>query len=67
MNITNLLEGEYATIDSCDNKRLMEHGFVKGTPIQIYKKLPNITCIYVRGAIIACRNYDLTDIGLKNE
>lgn len=62
MNITELLEGEHAIIDNCDHKRLSEYGLVKDTHILIYKKFSNMTCIYIRGAIIACRNDDLEDI-----
>ncbi|HIH32237.1 TPA: hypothetical protein HA235_06015 [Candidatus Woesearchaeota archaeon] len=65
MDITGLLEGDIALVEECQNRRLMEHGFVRDTPIQIYKKLPGITCVQVRGAIIACRDYDLAKITVK--
>ena len=65
MDITELVEGEYARVESCDNRRLMEHGLVPDTPVQIYKKISGMTCIAVRGAIIACRDYDLGKITVK--
>jgi Fe2+ transport system protein FeoA len=65
MNITELLEGENAIIDSCNHRRLMEQGFTDNTPVHIYMKLPSMTCVYIRGTIIACRNKDLEDISVK--
>lgn len=67
MNITELLEGEYGVVDSCSQRRLLEHGLVPDTKIYIYKKYSDMTCICVRGAVIACRNNDLKDITVKHE
>lgn len=57
-NITDLLEGEVAVVSDCTCHRLLEHGFVPGTRIIIYKKFSEITSVYLRGAVIAARNND---------
>jgi len=55
-SIKDLIEGEKAIIFSCDDRCLLENGFVEGTPIEIYKKISGMTCVYLRGAIIAARD-----------
>ena len=56
MSIDELKVNEAGVIIDCTDFRLMEHGFVKGTPFYIYKKIYGMTCIHIRGAIIAFRN-----------
>lgn len=62
MNITDLLEGDYAIIKDCDHYRLLEHGFTNGTKINIYKKINGVTCVYLRGAVIGVRDEELKDV-----
>jgi hypothetical protein len=46
--LTDLIEGEKATILSCEHIRFLEDGFVEGTPIEIYKKfLESLAFIFV--------------------
>jgi len=66
-NITNLIEGESATIADCDCLRLLEHGFVPGTNVTVYKKLFDLTSVYLRGAIISYRDEDYRKVTLKEE
>lgn len=61
-NIGDLIEGEKAIIKDCVNYRLLEHGFVPGTQIEIYKKVNGITSVYLRGAIIACRDSEAKEV-----
>ena len=59
--ITDLVEGESGLVINCENSRLLEHGFVPGTFVKVYKKVSETTSVYLRGAIIAARdkNYEL--------
>ena len=56
--IIDLIEGEKAIVVDCGNWRLLEHGFIPGTKVVIYKKFFGLTSVYLRGAVIACRNKD---------
>lgn len=64
-SIKDLVEGDKATVLSCEDLRFMEEGFVEGTQIEVYKKFPGITCVYLRGAIIAARDKDYEKILVK--
>jgi Fe2+ transport system protein FeoA len=66
MNITELKIGETAIVSKCDNLRLMEHGFTVGTQVSVYNKVSqHITCINIRGTVLACRNYECQEIEVE--
>ena len=62
MNINNLNEGESAIIKNCSNRILLQHGFTPGTTVNVYKKILNIMCFSIRGAMIAMRYSDCESI-----
>lgn len=65
MSIDKLKIDEEGVITNCNNSLLMDHGFVKGTPFKVYAKASDITCIYIRGAILACRDSNCDCINVK--
>ncbi|MBS3085002.1 ferrous iron transport protein A [Candidatus Pacearchaeota archaeon] len=64
-SISDLTEGESTVITSCNNLRLLEHGFVPKTSITVYKKFLGLTCVSLRGAIIACRDKDYQEVSVE--
>ena len=65
MNINKLKEGEWGKVANCTNPRLLEHGCIPGTEILLYNKNSHTTCIYLRGAILACRKSDLLGLDVE--
>ncbi|PJE81211.1 hypothetical protein COU58_03930 [Candidatus Pacearchaeota archaeon CG10_big_fil_rev_8_21_14_0_10_32_42] len=65
-SIVDLLEGEKAIVLKCNCEKLLQHGFVPGTYIKIYKKISGVTSVFLRGAIIACRDEDYKNITIIN-
>ncbi|PJC45519.1 hypothetical protein CO037_01060 [Candidatus Pacearchaeota archaeon CG_4_9_14_0_2_um_filter_30_8] len=63
-SIKDLIEGEKAIISSCEDRKLLENGFVEGTPIEVYKKIYGITCVYIRGAIVAARDKEYEKVNI---
>ena len=65
MSINDLKLGDTAIISKCDTHRLIEHGFTVGTQVTIYSKTSHITCINLRGTILACRKSDCAGIEVE--
>jgi len=64
MNIDKMTENEYYVVTNCDVMRLLEHGFIPGTKIQIYKKIPGMISVFIRGTIIALREDEFKKISI---
>ncbi|MCR4327192.1 MAG: FeoA domain-containing protein [Nanoarchaeota archaeon] len=64
--IVDLVEGEEGVVESCENYRFLEQGFIPGTYIKMYKKLSGVISVCIRGTIIAARNKDYEKIFIKS-
>lgn len=65
LKIVEMKEGDKGIITYCDDKNLIINGLVKDTYFEIYKHISGVTCIALRGTVIAFRNSDIENVYAK--